>query len=1288
MSNTVHRFQARESTSVKTISCRHCAHSTLTLKSALEHFRSEHASNAESAGVCHLCGENYQSLALHARSHFEIRFNCVSCAKFFPTKERAFTHFRLQHSVPPGDYFTEIESAFKKSIQTFARKFPAERYQTFDQLYHNATPRVMKLIRHQLRIKPGLRYSVIVFAKYIKRDQDNKVQEESLFALRTARSDPVYRATKPRSLRRDLQRCFHQLEVRNDSVLTCGSGWTLDYFSGLNVEVGAVPNATDFVGNASDSHPFLKKLNQFGYRKYVTDIPTEYDDCFFTAVAAGLLPEPPLAPTLSEADQLIARAYMRTHLRWKDMQNGMALSDIRSFEKKNRALNVGINVFGLDVKNKLYPLYQPVTLKSKNLRIVNLLFLENVVNKRQKKNHFMLINNLRGFYGKNKFPCDLCLNTFGRQNLLDQHYELCRHNSPQQTVIPAKGDNITFKNFSNRLLQPVYGTLDFEACMHAQPGDNSVGVKTKRISEQVPCTYSLYVQDKDGKVLFHETRSSDTDLLKILFRSLDRIESKIYPKLNKYKRFLPTAAEEHSFQAADKCYLCEGSFPDSDATVDASNRKEFFQKRKCRDHCHYTGRYLGAAHNKCNLKRTWSQTIPIFVHNLQNYDSHFLLQGIKHSNKQIKGIPINTEKFKTLRIGQISFIDSCSLLPCSLAELVNNLAKSNYTFPALSRMVGSEQEKQLLLRKGVFPYEWAQSVAQMEATTFLPQRESFFSSLTQQGISERDYEHAEQVFSFFKCKNMLDYCELYCQLDTVLLFEVMESFRSTIKENFGLDCTRYISAPQLAFDCMLSTLDEPIELMSDPDMILMCENNIRGGVSFVGERWVAADPEGNRNLVYIDANNLYGFAQQSPLPVGNYQWCTRDEVDRLGKEIHSKGLDDEIGYILEVDLFYPPLVHDKHASMPLAAEKIGFTAKDLSPYSKKSVKILRGKAALKHYKSEKLCTTLKNKRKYVCHYRSLQTFLRNGLKLDKIHKAFSFRQKRYMMPYIQKCTALRARSKSAFLKLLYKLMCNSCYGRLLMSERNFTKAFICKKESIFSKHYNSPAYVTHKILDEEVAIVYEKLVKIKMNRPFVSGFVVLEFAKDHMNRAYYEFIQPRLGINNVSVVLTDTDSLVLHVKNMSRDEMWDKLQPVMDFSNYPVDHPRYNSRFKAIPGYFKDEHASNELKEIVALRSKCYVMSSTDQESIVCKGVTKAGKQSLDIETYRSCVRDFNQVETTMHNISSKNHVMYTQETRRIALSSTDDKRYLLPCGIHTLPIGHFRIRSNPACLECNQSQL
>ena len=152
--------------------------------------------------------------------------------------------------------------------------------------------------------------------------------------------------------------------------------------------------------------------------------------------------------------------------------------------------------------------------------------------------------------------------------------------------------------------------------------------------------------------------------------------------------------------------------------------------------------------------------------------------------------------------------------------------------------------------------------------------------------------------------------------------------------------------------------------------------------------------------------------------------------------------------------------------------------------------------------------------------------------------------------------------------------------------------------------------------------------------------------------------------------------------------MWDKLQPVMDFSNYPVDHPRYNSRFKAIPGYFKDEHASNELKEIVALRSKCYVMSSTDQESIVCKGVTKAGKQSLDIETYRSCVRDFNQVETTMHNISSKNHVMYTQETRRIALSSTDDKRYLLPCGIHTLPIGHFRIRSNPACLECNQSQL
>ena len=94
------------------------------------------------------------------------------------------------------------------------------------------------------------------------------------------------------------------------------------------------------------------------------------------------------------------------------------------------------------------------------------------------------------------------------------------------------------------------------------------------------------------------------------------------------------------------------------------------------------------------------------------------------------------------------------------------------------------------------------------------------------------------MFHAFECKDMLQYCELYCELDTVLLAEVIITFRAMVLKEFKVDSARYISIPQLAFDCMLRTLTHPIELMTDPDMILMWEQNVRAGASSVGDRHV------------------------------------------------------------------------------------------------------------------------------------------------------------------------------------------------------------------------------------------------------------------------------------------------------------------------------------------------------------------------------------------------------------------------------------------------------------------
>ena len=175
----------------------------------------------------------------------------------------------------------------------------------------------------------------------------------------------------------------------------------------------------------------------------------------------------------------------------------------------------------------------------------------------------------------------------------------------------------------------------------------------------------------------------------------------------------------------------------------------------------------------------------------------------------------------------------------------------------------------------------------------------------------------------------------------------------------------------------------------------------------------------------------------------------------------------------------------------------------------------------------------------------------------------------------------------------------------------------CTSEKSFSKHFTSSLFKGHRILNEEVTAVYKHKKIIKLDRLYAIGFTILEVSKDHMFKSYYDSIQPALrGHERVQLVLTDTDSLLLHVKDMPRSEMFNRLDPLMDFSNYPTDHFCYSDRVKAIPGYFKDESCGKIMTEVVGLRSKCYVCltqhsAGQTSTSVVCKGIGKQARKNL-----------------------------------------------------------------------------
>ena len=135
----------------------------------------------------------------------------------------------------------------------------------------------------------------------------------------------------------------------------------------------------------------------------------------------------------------------------------------------------------------------------------------------------------------------------------------------------------------------------------------------------------------------------------------------------------------------------------------------------------------------------------------------------------------------------------------------------------------------LLLRKGVYPYEYMDSWERFNEES-LPDKESFYSNLHLESITDEDYKHAQKVKEVFKIKNLGEYHDLYVQGDTLLLADVFENFRDKCIETYKLDPAYFLSATGLFWQACLRRTEVKLELLTDNEMLMMFEKGIRGGM--------------------------------------------------------------------------------------------------------------------------------------------------------------------------------------------------------------------------------------------------------------------------------------------------------------------------------------------------------------------------------------------------------------------------------------------------------------------------
>ena len=1173
---------------------------------------------------------------------FEDYFEECIKNKKIPKDTPSYLREALERAINEYNQGIEIE---KSALDEFAKKYiiKGEPGITPFQFFRNKKHVLKDFLRNHRNIK--VRFVLVCMMEKMEGDYklSVKVQDKAYFHSIT------YINFKTTDVKELLSKFIREIIENIITFQKNGSGW---YFKEVvQLEI----HTTEF--NPMKGSSYIPLPDWIMRKKAIVSIRNKDDKCFLWSVLRYLHPREKNDCRLSDSEKY------EFSLNTKGITFPMKVKDITKFENLNPDLP-GINVFSVDDKKTIYPLRE-VKRDCKNT--IDLFLYEE-----DGKYHYSLIKNFSRLIrsqitSRTDEPiqiCKRCFSHFTKEELLDKHIKYCSSNKTALVKMPEPNTYLHFKNNKKQLHVPFAVYADFE-CFTKPMNSCSPNPKDSynyNYQKHEPSGFCFYVKSiVPGihiKPIIYTKTSEDEDVAKVFVEKLTELTKGIYNDF--YLRPKPlrlTRAEQKSFEEATICNICSKKL----------------EKDKVRDHCHFTGKYRGAAHNKCNLECRKPKVLPVIFHNLQGYDAHLFIKQLAKLEGKLDCIPSTEEKYisfsKHIKVGEfkdvggnvfpvtfeIRFLDSFKFLQTSLANLVSNLQPSDFH----NTKYAFRSNTSLLTRKGVFPYDYVSSLEKLSETQ-LPPKEEFYSKLNDEDITDEDYQHAINVWNTLGCKTIRDYHDLYLKSDVLLLADVFENFRKTCLKHYKLDPAHYYTSPGLAWDACLKTTGQHLQLLHDYDMLMMFERGIRGGITHISKRYAEANNKYMKNynpgkessyIQYLDANNLYGWAMTQQLPTHGFGWMkniTKEKVmEILEKANHSMFNKGKKGYIFEVDLEYPSTLWEEHNDYPLAPEKM----------------IVNG--------VEKLICHFKPRKNYVVHYRNLRQYLEMGMRITAVHRGISFYQSSWMEPYIRKNTELRKTAANNFEKDFFKLMNNSVFGKTIENIRKRQNIHLIDNRKKAVKLSSRPNFDRCTIFDRNLIAVHMKKTEVYFNKPVYVGQAILDLSKTLMFDFHYNYIKKKYK-DKAELLFTDTDSLMYHIyTNDFYKDINPDVKSKFDTSDYPPNHKSgiLTGVNKKVIGMFKDEVAGKQITHFVGLRPKLYSYKVEDEKDFKkCKGIKKnVVKKSIDFDDYVKCLFTGEKEMRKMKIIRSEKHDIYSKEVNKIALSSEDDKRAVLKDKVHTL---------------------
>ena len=575
----------------------------------------------------------------------------------------------------------------------------------------------------------------------------------------------------------------------------------------------------------------------------------------------------------------------------------------------------------------------------------------------------------------------------------------------------------------------------------------------------------------------------------------------------------------------------------------------------------------------------------------------------------ISSIPKSLENYVSVQVGCLCFLESYRFLSSSLRKLIASLDTFKY-------MDSEGLTDSLFKKKLAYPYEKFNleniSIDSLSQPLYLT-KEEYWSTLTQSYPCDDDIKRTQQLIDKCNITTPQQLTTSYLKMDVLQLAVVFENFVESSTREYNINPLYSYSLPGYTWKAGLKLTNIKLDFLKDKDLLLLLKNNIQGGISSVmGDRFVESNE--NKQILYIDANNLYIWALSQYLPTGDFKkikfGCEHESVlmNEIKEDILSTPDDNEKGYFIECDIEYPVEIKEKTENFPLCPYQ---TKADPSLFSD----FLNSVKQTSYKPTPKLTCDVTNKQKYMMHYRVFKFYISMGMKVTKIHCVYRVKQDNWLEKYIDHNTKKRTVAKTNFEKDLYKLMNNAFFGKTMESVRDRTNLDFIDHSKI-EQIINRQSKLSFKgIVDHYHSFSVYKYDKEKtlFDKPFYLGFTVLELSKLLLYEFYYHILEPYWQ-NKVQLHYMDTESFILSFDTNQENllEFVKQTKDKFDFSELDKSHELYDPTNKKVIGKMKIETSPVlVLHNFVALRSKSYSFSyhSIPNGTQSTSGIVEKAKQ-------------------------------------------------------------------------------